>query len=111
MRVQTRPLGYHMGEALGVCMRCGATRFVSQLKREWTGLLVDDRCWDPRPPQLSPPNVIAEGLPVPNASPRPAPIFIFVSEDPIAPPGYAFVLNDEGEYIINEYGAYLVELI
>jgi hypothetical protein len=79
---QTRPYGYHQGEALGVCQRCGNTRFVSELRLEWTGLRVCTKtkgangCWDPRPPQTTPPNVWAEGVPVPGASPRPPPVFI-----------------------------------
>ena len=87
---QTRPVGYYPGESLGVCMRCGFTRFVNQLTIEWTGLRVCSKtlgpngCWDPRPPQMTPPNVYAEGLPVPNASPRPPPVFID-PENPITP--------------------------
>jgi hypothetical protein len=71
-------------------MRCGFTRFVDELSQEWTGLRVcrktpgTNGCHDPRPPQMTPPNVYAEGLPVPGASPRPPPAFID-PDNPITP--------------------------
>lgn len=43
---------------------------------EWTGLRVCEFCHDPKPAQLSPPNIKPEGLPLPNAAPQPADIFI-----------------------------------
>ena len=79
---QTRPLGFFPGRSLGVCQRCGFTRFVDELTLEWDGLRVCQKtkgtngCLDPRPPQMTPPNVYAEGLPVPGFSPRPPPEFI-----------------------------------
>ena len=40
--------------------------------KEWTSLIVcKDTCFDPRPPQLDPPNVYPEGLPLPDIRPRP----------------------------------------
>lgn len=36
---------------------------------EWTGLKVDARCLDPRPPQMQPPNIYPEGLPFFDARP------------------------------------------
>lgn len=87
---QTRPEGYHAGRALGVCQRCARTRFTDELRLEWTGLRVCTKtngpngCWDPRPPQLSPPNVYPEGLPVPNASPQ-LPVVFIDPENPITP--------------------------
>lgn len=84
---QTRPVGYYEGRSLGVCMRCGFTRFVDELSLEWSGLRVCRKtpgvngCHDPRPPQMTPPAVFAEGLIVPGASPRPPPVFI----DPMNP--------------------------
>lgn len=36
---------------------------------EWTGLKVDARCLDPRPPQMEPPNVYPEGIPFLDARP------------------------------------------
>ncbi len=36
---------------------------------EWTGLKVDGKCLDPRPPQMQPPNVYPEGQPFYDARP------------------------------------------
>lgn len=62
--------------AKGVCDRCG---FIvephTKLRKEWTGLRVCGPCWDPKPPELRPPPVKPEGLPVRNARPEPEPIF------------------------------------
>ena len=84
MNPQTRPVGYYAGEALGSCQRCNKTTFVDKLTLEWTNLRVCDRCWDPRPPQLTAPVVYAEGVPVPNASPRPPAVFIDL-DNPVTP--------------------------
>ncbi len=84
MHPQSRPAGYFMGSSLGSCQRCGRTKFTSELNKEWTGLRVCCDCHDPRPPQLSPPNIYDEGLPVPDAAP-----FLGVSfidpENPVTP--------------------------
>lgn len=36
---------------------------------EWTGLKVDAKCIDPRPPQMQPPNIYPEGIPFFDARP------------------------------------------
>jgi hypothetical protein len=36
---------------------------------EWTGLKVDAKCIDPRPPQMMPPNIYPEGIPFYDARP------------------------------------------
>ncbi len=36
---------------------------------EWTGLKVDRKCLDPRPPQMQPPNIYPEGIPFFDARP------------------------------------------
>lgn len=36
---------------------------------EWTGLKVDAKCLDPRPPQMEPPNIYPEGIPFMDARP------------------------------------------
>jgi hypothetical protein len=36
---------------------------------EWTGLKVDAKCLDPRPPQMTPPNIFPEGVPFVDARP------------------------------------------
>lgn len=60
----------------GICQRCGWKYKLSQLRKEWTNLRVCKPCFDPRPAQLTPPNVGAEGVIVPNAAPEPTDIFL-----------------------------------
>lgn len=56
-----------------ICDRCGQKRKREQCKFEWTGLLTCTQCWDPRHPWTEPLPVVIDGLPVPDARPRPAP--------------------------------------
>lgn len=60
----------------GVCMRCGFKFDLHRLTKEWTGLRVCKDCRDPRPPETVPIHLGPEGLPKPNASPEPEPVFI-----------------------------------
>lgn len=62
---------YQPGGTLGCCDRCGFVRRLAALREEWTGLRVCVECWDPRPADLSPPNLYPEGLPVRNPRPDP----------------------------------------
>lgn len=39
------------GDWLYRCQRCGFTVYASQTRKEWTGLRVCGRCWEPRHPQ------------------------------------------------------------
>ena len=39
---------YKRGEWKAFCDRCGTRYFGSQLRKEWTGLMVCQRCWEPR---------------------------------------------------------------
>lgn len=72
------------GPSLGpwaICDRCGTKIRHAALKREWTHLLVCTRCWDPRPPHLDPPVIIAgEGGPIQDPRPVPEPYFLTDNE-------------------------------
>lgn len=57
-------------------MRCGFKYRLNELRMEWSGLRVCSECWDPRPDQMSPPNVHPEGLVRPDASPEPPDTFV-----------------------------------
>lgn len=63
------PQGYRPGGVWAICDRCSFKRRHVQLKKEWTGLLVCDECYDAKPPDLSPPRIGPEGLPVRDARP------------------------------------------
>lgn len=54
----------------GYCERCNWRCDADDFRKEWSGLRVCPDCFDPRPAQLSPPNVKPEGLPLLNASPE-----------------------------------------
>lgn len=41
--------GYQPGNHWVLCDRCGMDYRRSEIKKEWTGLMVCDDCWDPRP--------------------------------------------------------------
>lgn len=61
----------------GICQRCGWKKNLSDMAKEWTGLRVcKNPCFDPKPKQLSPPSIGAEGVPLPTAAPEPADIFL-----------------------------------
>lgn len=63
---------YLPGEPWLCCDRCGVNGRRSEMAKEWTGFMVHRAtCWDPRPPELDPPNVYPEGLPIADARPEP----------------------------------------
>ncbi len=65
-----------MAAPWGSCMRCGFKRRLPELVKEWTGLRVcRDDCRDPKPVEMRPPSARPEGLPLPNASPEPEPVY------------------------------------
>lgn len=75
---------YIPGGYWAVCQRCEMKRRRYDVAREWTGLFVcKDTCWDPRPPDMTPPKVWPEGVPVPYPLPEPPNIFVDV------PPPYS----------------------
>jgi hypothetical protein len=59
--------GYQGGNAYFICDRCSQRHRRSAMLTEWTGLKVDIKCLDPRPPQMTPPDVYPEGIPFPDA--------------------------------------------
>lgn len=76
---------YVSGQPWAICDRCSKKRRRQDVAREWTNLIVcRDTCWDSRPPQLDPPEVWPEGIPLPDIRPRPNNLFIDVNE-PINP--------------------------
>lgn len=58
----------------GLCDRCAFKFRLATLRKEWTGFMVCQPCYDPRPAELDPPRIGPEGLPVPNARPDPGDI-------------------------------------
>lgn len=60
---------YVPGNAFFICDRCSQRFRRSAMLTEWTGLKVDAKCLDPRPPQQEPPDVYPEGIPFPDARP------------------------------------------
>ena len=60
---------YIAGNPWFICDRCGQKYRRAQMRREWSGLIVDAQCLDPRPPEMTPPDIYPEGMPV--RDPRP----------------------------------------
>lgn len=61
--------GYRPGNAYFICDRCSQRHRRSAMITEWTGLKVDRKCLDPRPPQMTPPDIYPEGIPFFDARP------------------------------------------
>lgn len=70
------PVHYRPDGAYGSCQRCAFKFRLDELRLEWTNLRVCNDCYDPRPPELSAPNVYPEGLPRPDASPELPDVFV-----------------------------------
>ena len=66
--------------AKGSCQRCSFDYKLSDIRKEWTGLLVCPECRDPKPQDMRAPPVRPEGLPKPNAAPPPVDDFITTNE-------------------------------
>lgn len=62
--------GYVAGNPYGQCTRCGLVGRLSDFRREYTGVRVCKDCVDPRPAELTPPNLYPEGVPRRDAQPR-----------------------------------------
>lgn len=64
---------YKEGDANAICDRCGFECKLSQLKREWNGLMTCDDsvngCWEPRHPQDFL-RAVPDNQSVPNARPE-----------------------------------------
>lgn len=65
------------------CPRCGRKVKRTHARKEWTGQLVCDTCYDPKHPWLIPLPIALDSLPVPDARPR-------VREQYVLPLGYNF---------------------
>ena len=67
---------YRKGDHWVHCQRCASVERSSDVRREWTGLIVCNECWEPRHPQdfvrARPEDTSAKGL----VSPEPADTFI-----------------------------------
>lgn len=80
--MRTVPVEYIPGRPWGTCQRCGFKKRLDELSLEWSGLRVCRECHDPRPAELTPPNVGPEGLPRPDASPEMPIVFVDQSLGP-----------------------------
>jgi hypothetical protein len=71
--------GWREGDWLYNCQRCGFTIYGSEAKREWTGLNVCSKCWEPRHPQEFVRGV-RDDMTVPFANPPGTPYFLGTNE-------------------------------
>jgi hypothetical protein len=73
-------MSYRHGDPAAICMRCGKKLHLSQLRKEWTGLLVCSQCFDPRHPQDFVRAVADVQKPRRQPSPEPADTFVDLIE-------------------------------
>ena len=66
-----------LGQWNAVCDRCGLEFKSSSLKKEWTGLMVCDKCFEPRHPSTLFNPTTREGS-IPWSTPEPADVFVSV---------------------------------
>lgn len=62
-------MSYRPGATRAICDRCGFEYRLSELRKEWTGLMVCSADFDPKPPEMTAPKVEPEGVPKPNSRP------------------------------------------
>lgn len=77
-----------LGEWNVVCQRCGFKYKSSMLRREWTGLMVCETCWEPKHPQLMI-KVPEEKISPPWKSPEP--------EDQFVPSLPSYLITESGD--------------
>lgn len=77
--MKIRSMKYVMGDHLSTCDRCGFTYLGSEMKKEWTGLIVCGPCWDPRHPQDAV-RAKADKQSVNDPRPAPEPYFLGINE-------------------------------
>jgi hypothetical protein len=68
-----------LGQYNCICDRCGFEFKSGQLRKEWTGLMVCDGCWEPRHPQDLI-RVPKEEIAPPWTRPEPAEVFVDIPE-------------------------------
>jgi hypothetical protein len=73
-------MAYRHGDPLGLCMRCGFVKHLSELRKEWNGKLVCRPCFDPRHPQDFVRAVADVQKPRRKPSPEPADVFLSANE-------------------------------
>ena len=62
-------MSYIPGKVRAICDRCGFEYPLADLMREWSGLYVCRKDFDPRPPEQAPPRLRPEGVAKRNARP------------------------------------------
>jgi hypothetical protein len=85
---------YKHGSWNCICDRCGFWFKAEELQKEWTGLMVCNRCWEPRHPQTlirTPREEIAP----PWTRPEPDDVFIEVTY-PITTEDYNIITTEAG---------------
>lgn len=60
---------YRGADAYFICDVCGQRWRRSSMLVRWDNARVDWKCNDPRPPQMTPPDIYPEGMPFPDARP------------------------------------------
>ena len=69
-------MSYESGNPWGICDRCGFKKRLSELRKEWNGLMVCKEDWEPRHPQDYLVRGRKDDQSVPNARPRQPDVFL-----------------------------------
>jgi hypothetical protein len=89
---------YESGKWNAICDRCGLKHKNTELRKEWTGLMVCSPCWEPKHPQLML-RVPREAGNTPWARPEPEDVFITPGE---------IILTELEEWLYAEDGSFLL---
>lgn len=94
-----------LGDFNRICDRCGFKYKASDTRKEWTGLIVCDRCWEVRHPQE-----FIRGIPDKQAAPEPRPEAADnFSLEPVAyPTNYLVFLSSAGFGAITANGGFIM---
>jgi hypothetical protein len=90
-----------LGDWNAICDRCGFRFKASALRKEWTGLMVCDRCWEPKHPQLLI-RVPQEHVSPPWARPEAQDVFVGPQEISTEADITAFLTTESGVNLLTE---------
>jgi hypothetical protein len=83
-----------------VCDRCGLKHKNTELRKEWTGLMVCSKCWEPKHPQLMI-RIPADNPAVPWARPEPIDTYI-TPGDPLLTEADDWLIAEDGSFLLTE---------
>lgn len=74
--IRSVPVHYKPGGTWGICTYCGFKYRLSELTKNWQGIMVCKDDLDPKPDTMQAPRIYPEGVPRRDMSPEPADTFV-----------------------------------